>query len=44
MHPDRLVNLDIEKRFIGQRVFDALSQAFSKFEADEISRAPLQMP
>ena len=32
VHPDKLVNLDVEKRFIGKRVFDALSQAYTQFE------------
>ena len=34
VHPDRTVRLSIEKRFVGQRIFDALSQAFSEFEAN----------
>ena len=32
VHPDKLVGLDVEKRFIGKRVFDALSQAYAEFE------------
>ena len=34
VHPDRTVRLSIEKRFVGQRIFDALSKAFSEFEAN----------
>ena len=28
------MNLDVEKRFIGKRVFDALSQAYAEFESE----------
>ena len=31
-HPDKLVHLSFEQRFVGTRVFDALSQAYSDFE------------
>ena len=31
-HPDKLVGLTSEQRFIGQTVFDALSQAYTAFE------------
>lgn len=32
VHPDKLVGLSVEQRFVGKRVFDALSQAYSDFE------------
>ena len=32
VHPDKLVNLSTEQKFIGKRVFDALSQAYADFE------------
>mmetsp|Transcript_12979 Transcript_12979/g.41144 ORF Transcript_12979/g.41144 Transcript_12979/m.41144 type:complete len:261 (+) Transcript_12979:174-956(+) len=32
VHPDKLVGLTCEQRFIGQTVFDALSQAYAEFE------------
>ena len=32
VHPDKLVNLTTEQKFIGKRVFDALSQAYADFE------------
>ena len=32
VHPDKLVNLPVEQRFVGKRVFDALSQAYAEFE------------
>ena len=32
VHPDKLVNLSIEQRFVGKRIFDALSQAYAEFE------------
>ena len=32
VHPDKLVDLDYEKKFIGRRVFDALAQAYAEFE------------
>jgi hypothetical protein len=32
VHPDKLVDLPPAQRFIGARVFDALSQAYSDFE------------
>lgn len=33
VHPDKLVGLTVEQRFIGQTIFDALSQAYADFEA-----------
>lgn len=36
VHPDKTVNLDVEKRFVAKRVFDALTQA--KVEFDEGKR------
>jgi hypothetical protein len=32
VHPDKLVNLSVEQRFVGKRIFDALSQAYAEFE------------
>lgn len=32
VHPDKTRDLDVEKRFIAKRVFDALSQAMTEFE------------
>ena len=32
VHPDKLVNLSMEQRFVGKRIFDALSQAYAEFE------------
>jgi hypothetical protein len=34
VHPDKTRSLDAEKRFIANRVFDALSQANATFEAN----------
>ena len=35
VHPDKLVNLTTEQKFVGTRVFDALSQAYAEFDAKE---------
>jgi len=32
VHPDRTMSLDLEKRFLAKRVFDALTQAFTDFQ------------
>ena len=32
VHPDKLVGLSVEQRFVGKRIFDALSQAYAEFE------------
>ena len=32
VHPDKLVGLTIEQQFVGQTIFDALSQAFHEFQ------------
>ena len=34
VHPDRTGNLDHEKRFIAKRIFDALAQAKTEFDAE----------
>ena len=34
VHPDRTGNLDHEKRFIAKRIFDALTQAKTEFDAE----------
>ena len=34
VHPDKTRDLNTEKRFIANRVFDALSQANAEFEAN----------
>ena len=36
VHPDKLVNLSVEQRFVGKRIFDALSQAYAEFEESEM--------
>lgn len=33
VHPDKLVGLSCEQRYVGQTIFDALSQAYAEFEA-----------
>lgn len=37
VHPDKLVGLTCEQRYIGQTVFDALSQAYAQFEEETAS-------
>ncbi|KAJ1451999.1 DnaJ domain-containing protein [Pelagophyceae sp. CCMP2097] len=37
VHPDKLVDLPPAQRFVGARVFDALSQAYSDFESSGAS-------
>jgi len=36
VHPDRTVSLDIEKRFMAKRIFDALTQAYQAFEESPV--------
>lgn len=34
VHPDKTIDLDAEKRFLAKRIFDALSQAKTEFDAN----------